>query len=230
MEFDILTLFPEMFETVFDASLLGKAREKGLVEIRIHHLRDWGKGKHDSVDDRPYGGGPGMVIKPEPVMEAVEAIQAERDPRPEPVLLTPRGQRLTQDQVESFAGSTRPLLLICGHYEGFDERIRTLLEPREISIGDFVLSGGEIPAMVLVDAISRLVPGVVGDPTSLEEESFTTGQLDFPQYTRPREYRGLDVPDVLLSGDHQAIEEWRLEQAENVTREHRPDLQDEEND
>jgi len=224
MRFDILTLFPEMFDRVLDASLLGKARDNDLINITVHNLRNWSVSKHDDVDARPYGGGPGMVLRPEPVFRAVEAIQSNRSPEPQPVLLTPKGETLNQQIIERLADDASPLLLICGHYEGFDERIRKGLDLLELSIGDYVLSGGEIPAMVLVDAISRLVPGVVGDPDSVEHESFSTGRLDYPQYTRPREFRDLDVPDVLLSGDHQAIEAWRKRRADELTEDRRPDL------
>ncbi len=224
MRFDILTIFPEMFEQVFEASLLGKAREKGLLEVNVHDMRQWGVGPHDSVDDRPYGGGPGMVIKPEPVINGVEEITEDRQEKPELILLSPRGKQLQQKMVHEYANQEQDVLLICGHYEGFDERIRDLLEPREISIGDYVLSGGEIPAMVVVDAVSRLVPGVVGDPESVQQESFTRPRLDYPQYTRPEQFRGLEVPDVLLSGHHQKIEEWRRKKAREITLNRRPDL------
>lgn len=214
MRFDVLTLFPDLFQGYFTQSLLKLALDKGLVEIHLWNIRDWARGKHHSVDDRPFGGGPGMVIMPEPVFDAVEAV---RQQAPEPgllVLLTPAGERLTQGLVEELAGQKR-LLLLCGRYEGFDERIRLGLKPREVSIGDFVCNGGEVPAMVVIDTVIRLVPGVLGDADSVKEESHSDpGRLEYPQYTRPRLFRDMAVPDVLLSGDHQAIARWRQEQSE----------------
>src|SRR6266567_1902886 len=202
MRFDVLTLFPEIFQGYLTQSILKLALDKGLVEIHLWNIRDWAKGKHHSVDDRPFGGGPGMVIMPEPVFDAVEAV---RPLAPEPgqlVLLTPAAERLTQAVVRDLADCKR-LLLLCGRYEGFDERIRLGLRPREISIGDFVCNGGEVPAMVLIDAAVRYVPGVLGDPESVTEESHSeSGRLEYPQYTRPRVFRGMQVPDILLSGNH----------------------------
>jgi tRNA (guanine37-N1)-methyltransferase len=213
MRFDVLTLFPEIFQGYLTQSLLKLALDKGLVEIHLWNLRDWAKGKHRSVDDRPFGGGPGMVIMPEPVFDAVEAVQQKA---PEPgtlLLLTPAGERLTQSLVKELAEQRR-LLLLCGRYEGFDERIRLGLKPREVSIGDFVCNGGEVAAMVVIDTVIRYVPGVLGDPESVTEESHSeTGRLEYPQYTRPRVFRGMEVPEVLLSGNHQAIAQWRLEQS-----------------
>src|SRR6266436_6773805 len=213
MRFDVLTLFPDLFQGYFTQSLLKLALDKGLVEIHLWNIRDWAKGKHKSVDDRPFGGGPGMVIMPAPVFDAVEAIQAMA---PEPgrlVMLTPAGERLTQEVVKRLADCKR-LLLLCGRYEGFDERIRLGLQPLEISIGDFVCNGGEVPAMVLIDAVVRYVPGVLGDPESVTDESHSQeGRLEYPQYTRPREFRGMSVPEILLSGDHRAIARWRHEQS-----------------
>jgi tRNA (guanine37-N1)-methyltransferase len=218
MRFDVLTLFPEIFQGYLTQSLLKLAIDNGLVEIRLWNVRDWAKGKHKSVDDRPFGGGPGMVIMPEPVFDAVEAVQALA---PEPgrlVLLTPAGERLTQDLVKQLAAYRR-LLLLCGRYEGFDERIRLGLQPLEISIGDFVCTGGEVPAMVVIDAVVRYVPGVLGDPQSVTEESHSeAGRLEYPQYTRPRVFRGMEVPEVLLSGNHPAIARWRREQGEARSR------------
>lgn len=214
MRFDVLTLFPEMFQGYLGQSLLKLAIDSGLVEIHLWNLRDWAKGKHHSVDDRPFGGGPGMVIMPEPVYDAVEAVQARAVEPGQLILLTPAGERLTQGVVEDL-GRHRRLLLLCGRYEGFDERIRLGLRPREISIGDFVCNGGEVPAMVVIDTVIRLVPGVLGDPDSLKEESHSeAGRLEYPQYTRPRVFRGMAVPEVLLSGNHQAIARWRREQSE----------------
>ncbi len=223
MRIDVLTLFPEMLEPFFSASIVGRARQAGVVDIVCTQIRDFATDKHQSVDDKPFGGGPGMVLMCGPVFDAVE--HAERlDPRPATrVLLTPQGERLTQRIVESLAGEPR-LLIVCGHYEGFDQRIVDGLAPREISIGDYVLSGGEPAAAVLVDAIVRLLPGALGDGTSAACESFSGNTLEYPQYTRPREYRGMSVPDVLLSGDHAKIAAWRREQAESRTRARRPDL------
>jgi tRNA (guanine37-N1)-methyltransferase len=213
MRFDVLTLFPEIFQGYLTQSLLKLAIDKGLVEIHLWNIRDWAKGKHRNVDDRPFGGGPGMVMMPEPVYDAVEAVQARA---PEPgtlILLTPAGERLMQALVKDLAGQHR-LLLLCGRYEGFDERIRLGLRPREVSIGDFVCNGGEVPAMVVIDTVIRYIPGVLGDPESVTEESHSeAGRLEYPQYTRPRVFRGMEVPEVLLSGNHQAIAQWRLEQS-----------------
>jgi tRNA (guanine37-N1)-methyltransferase len=218
--FDVLTLFPEIFQGYLSQSLLKLALQKGLVEIHLWNIRDWAQGKHKSVDDRPFGGGPGMVLMPEPVFAAVEAVQ---DKAPDPgllVLLTPTGERLTQPLVRELAQHKR-LLLLCGRYEGFDERIRLGLRPREVSIGDFVCNGGEVPAMVVIDTVIRYVPGVLGDPESLAEESHNDpGRLEYPQYTRPRVFRGMEVPEVLLSGDHQAVARWRLDQSLAKSRRH----------
>ncbi len=218
MRFDVLTLFPEIFHGYLSQSLLKQALQRGLVEIHLWNIRDWARGKHRSVDDRPFGGGPGMVLMPEPVFAAVEAVQAQP---PEPgllVLLTPSGQRLDQTLVRELA-KRRRLLLLCGRYEGFDERIRIGLQPVEVSIGDFICNGGEVPAMVVIDTVIRYVPGVLGDPESLREESHSeAGRVEYPQYTRPRVFRGMAVPDVLVSGDHQAIAGWRLEQSEARSR------------
>jgi tRNA (guanine37-N1)-methyltransferase len=213
MRFDVLTLFPEIFQGYLTQSLLKLALQKGLVEIHLWNIRDWAAGKHKSVDDRPFGGGPGMVIMPEPVFAAVETIQAQAALPGELILLTPAGERLTQALVKELSGRGR-LVILCGRYEGFDERIRLGLRPREVSIGDFVCNGGEVPAMVLIDSVVRYVPGVLGDPESVTEESHSEeGRLEYPQYTRPREFRGMSVPDILLSGDHQAIARWRREQS-----------------
>jgi tRNA (guanine37-N1)-methyltransferase len=218
MRFDVLSLFPEIFQGYLTQSILKLALEKGLVEIHLWNIRDWARGKHKKVDDRPFGGGPGMVIMPEPVYDAVEAVQ-QKAPQPGLLLmLTPAGQRLTQSVVQELAGFPR-LLLLCGRYEGFDERIRQGLRPREISVGDFVCSGGEVPAMVLIDTLVRYVPGVLGDAESVTEESHSIpGRLEYPQYTRPREFRGMAVPEVLLNGNHQEIARWRREQSEARSR------------
>jgi tRNA (guanine37-N1)-methyltransferase len=218
MRFDVLTLFPAIFEGYLTQSLLNLAIQNGLVEIHLWNIRDFAQGKHKTVDDRPFGGGPGMVLMPEPVFTAVEKIQQAA---PEPgslVLLTPGGRRLDHQQVLELAQEKR-LLLLCGRYEGFDERIRLGLKPREVSIGDFVCNGGEVPAMVLIDTVIRHVPGVLGDATSVTEESHSTpGTVEYPQYTRPRVFRGMDVPEILLSGNHQEIARWRQEQSEKRSR------------
>jgi tRNA (guanine37-N1)-methyltransferase len=213
MRFDVLTLFPEIFAGYLTQSLLKLAIDQGLVEINLWNIRDWAEGQHRCVDDRPFGGGPGMVLMPGPVFSAVEAVQAKAREPGLPVLLTPAGERLTQGVVQELAAYKR-LLLLCGRYEGFDERIRVGLRPREISVGDFVCNGGEVPAMVIIDTVIRYVPGVLGDPESVTEESHSEeGRLEYPQYTRPRIFRGMAVPDVLLSGNHPAIARWRREQS-----------------
>ena len=218
MRFDILTLFPDLFQGYLSQSILKLALDKGIVAIHLWNIRDWAEGKHHCVDDRPFGGGPGMVIMPEPVFAAVEAVQAQAAEPAQLVLLTPAGERLTQKLVQKLAEQKR-LLLLCGRYEGFDERIRIGLRPREVSIGDFVCNGGEVPAMVLIDTIIRYVPGVLGDPESLAEESHSeSGRLEYPQYTRPRVFRGMAVPDILISGNHEAIALWRREQSEARSR------------
>ncbi len=231
MRFDVLTLFPEIFSGYMTQSLLKLAIDRSLVSIELHNIRDWSRDKHKCVDDRPFGGGPGMVFKPEPVVEAVEAVQKEAGSEPgHVVLLTPQGRQLNQPLVEELASHKR-LLLLCGRYEGFDQRVSDLLEPDEISVGDFVLNGGEVAAMTLIDTVIRLVPGVLGDEDSSRLDSFSTGErlLEHAQYTRPREYRGLEVPEVLLSGDHTAIAKWREENSKERTRQRRPDLFDENN-
>jgi len=216
---DILTLFPEMFAGPFDASIIKRAREAGLVDIRLHNIRDFAHDKHHVVDDAPYGGGDGMVMKPEPIFEAVEAV---RQPDSHVVLLTPRGKLL--DQVAAQRLSEKPaLIVICGHYEGIDERVSTLAG-EELSIGDYVLSGGEPAAIVLVDAIVRLLPGAIGAEGGAAGDSHASGLLEYPQYTRPAGYRGLQVPDVLLSGNHQEVARWRRQESLRRTLEHRPDM------
>ena len=220
MEFDILTLFPGIFAGPLDESILKRARESGLVQIRVHNLRDFTHDKHRVVDDRPYGGGPGMLMKPEPIFEAVEKLQ-----RPEScvVLMTPQGKPFTQAQAGLFAGKPH-LIIICGHYEGVDERVREALVDEEISIGDYVLTNGALAAAVVVDAVTRLLPGAIGHEQSAADDSFATGMLEGPQYTRPPEFRGMKVPDVLLSGDHGAVEKWRVNEARERTRQRRPEL------
>jgi tRNA (guanine37-N1)-methyltransferase len=226
LRFDIVTLFPEIFSGYLTQSLLAKAIDKGLVEIHVHNLRDWSVDqKHHKVDDRPYGGGPGMLICVEPVIRCVEAVIA-MDSRPASVvLLTPQGEQLGQQRVEKLAPLGR-LILLCGRYEGFDHRVIELLNPLELSIGDFVLNGGEVAAMVVVDSTIRMIPGVLGDEQSSWDDSFSRGNrlLEFPQYTRPVEFRGLKVPEVLTSGDHGRIAQWRAEQSQMRTRERRKDL------
>jgi tRNA (guanine37-N1)-methyltransferase len=223
MRIDVLTLFPEMLEPFFSASIIGRARRAGIVDIVCTQIRDFATDRHQSVDDKPFGGGPGMVLMCGPVFDAVEHVEA-LDPRPATrILLTPQGERLTQAIVESLARESR-LLIVCGHYEGFDQRIIDGLAPREISIGDYVLSGGEPAAAVLIDAVVRLLPGALGDENSAASESFRANRLEYPQYTRPREFRGMSVPEVLLSGDHGRIAEWRRGQQDAITRSRRPDL------
>ncbi len=229
MRIDVLTLFPGMFEPVMGASIPGRASASGILEFRAHDIRAWTQDKHRKVDDRPFGGGPGMVMMCQPLVDAVEAVE-KMDPRAAcRVLLTPQGERLAQPRVEWFARQPR-LLLIAGHYEGIDERAVQELAPLEVSVGDFIVSGGEIPAMMLVDAVTRLLPGALGHEQSAAEDSFSRRDeegrslLDCPHYTRPREWRGREVPEVLLSGDHAAIERWRHDRMVERTRERRPDL------
>ncbi len=218
MRIDILTLFPEMFTSFLGGSLIGAARAAGLLDIRVTNIRDFATGVHRQVDDRPFGGGPGMLLMAGPVVECVEAVQ-QQAAAGHLVMLAPGGRRLDQAIVEQLATHDR-LVLVCGRYEGFDERVKSILAPDEISIGDYVLSGGEVAAMGIVDAVSRLVPGVIGDEESARQDSFSGADrlVEGPQYTRPREYRGLEVPSVLLSGDHQKIAAWRHEQAVTATR------------
>ena len=225
MRFDVLTLFPEIFSGYVSQSLLKKGIDAGLIGVHLHDIRRWTSDKHQKVDDRPFGGGPGMVMKVEPVVECVEAVQQLAQPTGRLILLSPQGKRLDQSLVKELAAEPR-LVLVCGRYEGFDQRIIDLLQPEEISIGDYILNGGEAAAMVVIDACIRLIPGVLGDEQSSQEDSFSTesGHLEFPQYTRPREFRGRTVPEILLSGDHQEIARWRQEQSYLKTRERRQDL------
>jgi tRNA (guanine37-N1)-methyltransferase len=226
---DLLTLFPEMFSGVLGSSILKRAAEKGLAQYAVHNIRDYTKDPHRKVDDKPFGGGPGMVMMCQPVIDAVAAVEAENQIPAVRILLDPGGEKLSQNLAEELSKLPR-LLLIAGHYEGFDDRIRQILKPREISIGDYVLSGGELPAMVLLDAVVRLIPGVLGDDTSPHGESFATadkiisGGLEYPQFTKPREFMGLSVPEVLTSGNHAAIEAWRKEESKKRTAAKRPDL------
>ena len=223
MQIDIVTLFPGMFEGVLRESMVRIAQEKGLVRLACHNLRDYTLDKHRKVDAPPYGGGAGMVLQAEPVFRAVEDLRTRGRGDATLVLLTPQGEVLDQRIARELSRSPG-LILLCGHYEGFDERVIEGLRPREISIGDYILSGGEIPAMVVLDAVVRLVPGVLGDPASAEEESFSAGVLEYPHYTRPRAYRGMEVPGVLLSGNHAAIRQWREGQARARTQARRKDL------
>ncbi|MBI4497364.1 MAG: tRNA (guanosine(37)-N1)-methyltransferase TrmD [Chloroflexi bacterium] len=227
MRVDILTLFPEMFRGPFDESIIRRARERDLVSIHVHNIRDYALDRHRVTDDYPYGGGPGMVMKPDPIFAAAEAALAQGEPAPPDrraiILMTPQGRPFHQHIADELATYTR-LLLICGHYEGVDERVREHLATDELSIGDYVLTGGELPAMVVVDAVVRRIPGVLGCPASAAEESITSGLLEYPQYTRPAEFRGWSVPEMLLSGNHGAIARWRREQALLRTAQRRPDL------
>lgn len=223
MRVDVLTLFPEFFTGPLEASLLGRARQAGLVETAVHDLRDWATDRHRTVDALPYGGGAGMVLKPEPFFAAVDALYGGSAQRPRTVVLTPRGQPLAQRLVAELAVEPA-LLVLCGRYEGIDERVHAALATDEVSLGDFVLAGGEVAACALIEAVARLVPGVMGNEASAADESFAAGLLEYPQYTRPLEHRGMRVPEVLLSGDHGRVAAWRHEQALARTRAVRPDL------
>lgn len=223
MKIDILSLFPEMFEGVLHSSIMKKAQEKEAVEFSVTDFRDYSENKHRKVDDYPYGGGAGMVLKPEPLFSAVEAVTEDVKTKPRVVLLCPQGERFSQEKAEEFSKEEH-LVLICGHYEGYDERIRENLVTDEISLGDFVLTGGEIAAMAIVDSVVRLLPDVLGNAESSVLDSFSTGLLEHPQYTRPANFRGMEVPDVLLSGNHAKIEQWREEQALIRTFNRRKDL------
>jgi tRNA (guanine37-N1)-methyltransferase len=225
MRFDVLTLFPAIFDGYLGQSLLKKAIDANLVSVHLHDIRAWSKDKHNKVDDRPFGGGPGMIIRVEPVVDCLEAVRPLAQPQGHLILLSPQGRRLDQTVVEELARQER-LILLCGRYEGFDQRVIDILRPDEVSIGDYILNGGEVAAMAVIDAVIRLVPGVLGDEESNVGDSFSAGNrlLEFPQYTRPREYRGLEVPEVLLSGNHQEIARWRQEQSYLHTRKRRSDL------
>ncbi len=220
MKIDVLTLFPGMFAGPLDESIIKRAREAGLLDLKIHNLRDYAHDRHKTVDDRPFGGGPGMLLKPEPIFEAVENIARENT---QVILLSPAGRTFNQAIAAEMAQHEH-LLLVSGHYEGFDERVREQLADDELSIGDYVLTNGALPIMVVVDTVTRLLPGVLGDDQSAQEESFSHGLLEHPQYTRPSEFRGMKVPEVLLSGNHGEIGKWRAEQARLRTKERRPDL------
>tara|TARA_B110000014_G_scaffold163799_1_gene115632 strand:- start:647 stop:1315 length:669 start_codon:yes stop_codon:yes gene_type:complete len=220
MKIDVLTLFPGMFPGPLDESIIKRACESGRLRLGIRDLRDYTHDRHRKVDDRPFGGGPGMLMKPEPLFEAVEALRGEKT---RVILTSPAGRPFRQEIAQELAGEEH-LLLVCGSYEGFDERVRECLADDELSIGDYVLTNGALPAMVIIDAVTRLLPGVLGDDESSLDESFSDGLLEYPQYTRPAEFRGMSVPEVLLSGDHAAIERWRREQARMRTGQMRPDL------
>lgn len=225
MRFDVCTLFPGIFSGFLGESLLNKAIAAGLVDVQLHDIRKWSLDKHQKVDDRPYGGGPGMVLMVEPVVACIESVQALAEPAGRVILLSPQGRKLDQPLVENLAARER-LVLLCGRYEGFDQRVIDLLQPEEISIGDYILNGGEVAAMAIIEAVIRLLPGVLGDDESSRRDSFSTAErwLEGPQYTRPREFRGRTVPEVLLSGNHEAIAAWRQEQSWLKTTKHRSDL------
>ena len=222
MRFDIFTLFTEMFPAYLDTSILKRARERGLIEVHLHNIRDWATDKHHVTDDTPYGGGGGMVMKPEPIFLAIEDVLGV-PPKCPVVLLTPQGRNFTQ-KIAMDLGANTQIALLCGRYEGVDERVRQNLVTDEISIGDYVLTGGELPAMILIDALSRLIPGVLGDPGGPVDDSHASGLLEYPHYTRPPVFRGMDVPEILLSGDHRKIARWRRQQALLRTWERRPDM------
>jgi tRNA (guanine37-N1)-methyltransferase len=225
MRFDVLALFPRILDSYLGESLLKKAVDRGLIQVQVHDIREWSHDKHHKVDDRPFGGGPGMLLRVEPVVECVEAVQKMASPPGEVVLLTPQGRRFDQRIAEDWVQRQR-VLLVCGRYEGFDQRVIDILTPDELSIGDFVLNGGEVAAMAVIDAVMRLIPGVLGDEQSHAQDSFSGDQrmLECAHYTRPREYRGHEVPEVLLSGNHEEIARWRLEHSYRKTRERRSDL------
>ena len=220
MKIDVLTLFPAMFAGPLDESIVRRAREAKLLELKIHNLRDWTHDRHKTVDDKPFGGGPGMLLKVEPLFEAVESLQREKT---KVILLSPSGRKFDQSIARELA-QQEDIILVCGSYEGFDERVRKALADDELSIGDYVLTNGALPAMVVIDAVARLLPGVLGDDESSHDESFSHGLLEYPQYTRPAEFRGMKVPEVLLSGNHAEIGKWRREQAKLRTEKQRPDL------
>lgn len=231
MQFEVFTLLPEVFPSYLDTSILKRARERGLIQVNVHNIRDYTRDKHHTTDDQPYGGGGGMVMKPEPVFEAIETVLGLASPPSTPetgsnipiILLTPQGRVFNQSIAKELSQYPR-LALLCGRYEGIDERIRENLVTDEISIGDYVLTGGELPALILIDAVARLLPEVLGDPTGAEDDSHAMGLLEYPHYTRPPEFRGSKVPDVLLSGDHKKIDQWRREQALERTFRKRPDM------
>jgi tRNA (guanine37-N1)-methyltransferase len=223
MKIDVLSLFPDMFSGVFGQSILKKAQEKSAVQFQVLDFREFSSNKHRNVDDYPYGGGAGMVLTPQPLFDAVETLTKETSEKPRIILLCPQGERFSQKKAEELS-KEKHLIFLCGHYEGYDERIREHLVTDEISIGDYVLTGGELGAMVVIDAVTRLLPGVLGKEESHLQDSFSTGLLEHPQYTRPADFRGMKVPDVLMSGNHKNIEEWRKKESLKRTYERRPDL------
>ncbi|TMV52008.1 tRNA (guanosine(37)-N1)-methyltransferase TrmD [Paenibacillus mesophilus] len=223
MQIDVLTLFPAMFDGVFGSSILGKARDKGIVSFKTVNFREYANNKHNTVDDYPFGGGGGMVLKPEPIFAAVEDLTSAGQVRPRVILMCPQGETFTQRKAEELAGEQH-LMFVCGHYEGYDERIREHLITDELSIGDYVLTGGELPAMVVIDSVVRLLPGVLGNEQSAVTDSFSTGLLEYPHYTRPAQFREWSIPDVLVSGHHENIAKWRREQSLLRTLRRRPDL------
>ncbi|OQB24757.1 MAG: tRNA (guanine-N(1)-)-methyltransferase [Firmicutes bacterium ADurb.Bin182] len=222
MRIDVLTLFPQMFDSVMGSSILSRAVQNGLIEFHVHNIREYSDSKHKNTDDYPFGGGAGMVMMAQPIFDCMEAVFKEDATYAKRVLMSPRGRLLTQDIAGEYAKETR-LVIVCGHYEGVDERVSVILDD-EISIGDYVVTGGELPAMVLIDCVSRLIPGVLGSSESAKDESFTGGLLEYPQYTRPAQFRGLNVPEVLLNGNHAKISDWRRKQALLKTKKCRPDL------
>ncbi len=222
MKFDIFTLFPEVFQPYLDASIIKRARAGGLIEVDLHNIRDYAKDRHHTTDDMPYGGGGGMVMKPEPVFASIEAVLGTPPDIPV-ILMTPQGRLFTQDVAKELSALPH-IALLCGHYEGIDERIREHLVTDEISIGDYVLTGGELPALIVMDAVSRYLPGVLGDPTGAEDDSHASGLLEYPHFTRPPVFRDWPVPDILLSGNHAAIDKWRFEQSLQRTAQKRPDM------
>ncbi len=225
MKCDVLTLFPDVLSAYLDESILKRARDKGLLDVKLYNIRDYSSGPHRQVDDYPFGGGAGMVLKPEPIFRALDDLNADSESR-KVVLLSPQGKPFTQSMAEAYSREEKRFVFICGRYEGIDERVKTLVD-EEVSMGDYVITGGELAALTVIDAVTRLLPGALGDERSIENETFSWGVLDYPQYTRPREFRGLDVPRVLLSGDHKEIMLWRRKQALKTTLEKRPDLLEE---
>ncbi len=223
MRFDVISIFPEIFHAYLNESIIKRAIQKGLINIKIHNLRDYAKNKHKSVDDYPYGGGAGMVMKPEPFFDAVDAICPDKEKR-KVIMLSPSGLKFDQEKAMKLSREDKQLIFLCGRYEAIDERVASFLADEEISIGDYILTGGELPALVIIDAVARLIPGVLGDERSLEEESFSWGKLDYPHYTRPPVYKGYRVPEVLLSGNHKDIQRWRRKEALRRTTIRRPEL------
>lgn len=223
MRFDVLTLFPDMLETVFDESIIGRARKKGLLDIRTHNIRDWAGNKHNKVDDTPYGGGMGMLMAAPPIYNCFTDVTSDCEKKPYTVYLSPKGRRFDQSVARELL-EREHVVLLCGHYEGVDQRVLDEIVDEELSVGDFVLTGGELPAAIIVDAVSRMVEGVLPSAECYERESVASGMLEYPQYTRPYDFHGVKVPEVLISGDHKRIETWRFEESLRLTREKRPDM------